>query len=315
VNSTSKIIIVSGPTACRKTALSIELAEKYDAEIVNFDSLLFYRELNIGTAKPSLIERQNIPHHLIDITSAKNPVNASDFCQLANTVLRDIHAKGKLAILVGGSGFYLRALIKGMYESPTTSDETKKRVAELAQKPDALWNFILNNDSESAKLLHPNDQYRLSRAAEHFIETGTPISLVRREMEELGPYDFSRNIHPEWDLLHLHLDLPKIEHQDIIKKRTQGMLQNGLLTEVEQLLNNGFDGNEKPLGSIGYKESVAYLRSNAANLEQLEETICISTRQLAKAQRTFFAKVKPIHRFHPLKDKNQINQFAQEFLS
>lgn len=302
-----KVFIVSGPTACGKTKTSIELAKEIQGrtnqkvEIINFDSLLFYRELNIGTAKPTLAERQNIPHHLIDIASAKEPLNAADYLRYAKELLEKKVEEQVIPILVGGSGFYLRALIKGMYETPQTPEDVKIQVRSQYEK-EGITPFLTlleKHDPESLKTLHSNDHYRLLRACEFFLTTGNPISKEKEKKIQEDPYDFSRNSYPNWDFFHLYLDIPKDQHWNIIENRTRQMFADGLLVEVESLLKSGFTGEEKPLQSIGYKETVAYLRGAIPNQEELIQQISISTRQLAKSQRTFFAKVSPKMSYSP----------------
>ncbi len=309
-----KIIIVSGPTACGKTKTSIEVALAIknqwgrQAEIINFDSLLFYQELSIGTAKPTLEERQGIPHHLIDICSAKSPLNAADYLRKAEILIEEKLKEHTIPILVGGSGFYLRALIKGMYETPETPEEIKKQVHERYEQEgiSPFLELLKKHDPQSLKTLHENDHYRLLRAAEFFLTTGKPISEEKEKKAQENPYDFSRNAYPNCDFFHLYLDIPKEQHWALIEKRTRKMFEDGLLDEVKSLLSSGFDGNEKPLQSIGYKETVDFLQGKISNHEELIERIVISTRQLAKSQRTFFAKVTPKWTHNPLNTNEEL---------
>jgi len=317
-----KLIIISGPTACAKTKTSIELSLllkntfKKNVEIINFDSLLFYRELNIGTAKPTLSERQNITHHLIDITSAKNPINAADYLKSANFLINDIIVKGAIPILVGGSGFYLRALLKGMYETKSTDDVVQKEVKELYEREgiSPIIEKLKIHDPQSLITLHPNDHYRLMRAIEFFLTCGQPISKEKERMQKEKPYDFSENKYPSLDLLHYYLDIPKELHWEIIQSRTRQMIKDGLINEVQALLNQGFSGEEKPLQSIGYKETMQFLNGDLKNIDQLFEAIIVATRQLAKSQRTFFAKVIPKHKINPLVDTSIRNDLLKKFI-
>ncbi len=320
---TGQVIIVSGPTACGKTQTSIELAlllqNQYgrSTEIINFDSLLFYSELNIGTAKPTIAERQGIPHHLIDVASIKNPLNAADYLKSADQLLKKIIGKNKIPLLVGGSGFYLRALIKGMYETPQTPESIKKQVQDLYQKEGitAITELLKIQDPDSLKRLHPNDHYRLTRALEFFLSSGQPISLEKERKQQENPYDFSVNQYPHWDFLHFYLDIPKEIHQKVIEKRTKQMFEDGLLEEVKNLLAQGFTGEEKPMQSIGYKETVSFLHSQIKTQEELVEQIVISTRQLAKSQRTFFAKVIPKEKINPLEETEKRNKILENFIT
>ena len=314
-----KVIVISGPTACGKTDISIDLARTFGGEIVNFDSLLLYKEITIGTAKPTKIEQGEIPHHMIDVASIKEPLNAADYAKLALPIIKKLHLEKKLVYLVGGSGFYLQALLKGMYESPTTSKE-------ITQKSDALYEeqginpfleFLKENDLASFKRYHENDHYRVRRAVEHFWNTGVPFSEERakKDQENIEKKEKAQtNIHG-WDVLHLHLDLPKDEHLKIIENRTKRMLNTGLIEEVKNLLSLGYTGQEKPLQSIGYKEVLNYLGGVFKDLSECEERIVISTRQLAKSQRTWFNRIPQKVSFHPLLDKPLIHESVRKFNS
>jgi len=318
-----KVIIISGPTASGKTSTSLLLAKVLKEEfntncaIVNFDSLLFYKELNIGTAKPTQDELDAVEHHLVDICSAKDEQNASSYVELAENKINELIDQNKVVILVGGSGFYLRALIKGMYQSESTSYELRAEVDKLYKSEGIapIISFLKEHDPKSLELFHENDHYRLMRAYEHFKQTGTMISIEKEKLDKSLPYDFSINKHPNWDMFHLYLDLPKEQHWDIILKRTQLMINDGLVEEVKSLLNNGFTGEEKPLKSIGYKETLDFINGQFSNENEYIERIAISTRQLAKSQRTFFKKVTPKHSFHPLEDKEKIVESIVKFLN
>lgn len=311
------VIVISGPTASGKTSTSIRLAKLLgDAAVVNFDSLLFYKELNIGTAKPNAHELAVVEHHLVDICSAKDHQNASDYINIAEKKIIELHKENKAAILVGGSGFYLRALLKGMYESKKTDEELRSQLDnELKEKGiQPFLDFLKEHDPESLIQLHENDHYRLVRAVEHFKSTGTKISEEKKRLDEARPYDFSINQHPEWNIFHLYLDLPKNQHLDIIETRAKQMINEGLIDEVKQLLESGFTGLEKPLLSIGYKETIDYINGLFKSEDDYLERIVISTRQLAKSQRTFFKKVTPKETHHPLDDSNEIDKKVSDFV-
>lgn len=316
-----KLIVISGPTASGKTKTSIEIAKLIQNElhqkaaVVNFDSLLFYKEISIGTAKPTVAEQSGIEHYMIDIESIKSPMNAAQFIKKGEAVILDLMKQDKIVILVGGSAFYLRALLKGMYESPTPSQEIKDKLDEWYKK-DGITPFIEHlkiHDPQSLVNLHENDHYRLMRAVEHFESTGTKISDQKKELDEQNPYDFSSIIHP-WDILHIYLDLPKDEHFSIITKRTEEMFAQGLMQEIENLASAGFSMDEKPLASIGYKEAIQFKNGLFENAQQCIERISISTRQLAKSQRTFFNKITPKESFNPIHDQVKIKERVSSFL-
>ena len=310
-----KVIVISGPTASGKTDLSIELAKKFGGEIVNFDSLLLYTELEIGTAKPSKEERSQIPHHMIDVASIRTPLNASDYFEMARPIVDDLLKQKKIVYLVGGSGFYLQALLKGMYDSPSTPQEILNKSEELYQsegiKP--FIEILKQHDQASFERYHENDHYRIRRAVEHFWANGTPLSLIRKLKDEENAKMLSSSIH-QWELLHLHLDLPKDEHLKIIEARTDKMLKSGLIQEVQNLLLQGFSGLEKPLHSIGYKEVMDLHHGVFKDITECRERIIISTKQLAKSQRTWFNRTPNKIKFCPYQ-KEEIFQKVQDFLS
>lgn len=315
------VIIITGPTASGKTQISIDIALliqnelQKEASVINFDSLLFYKEISIGTAKPTVEERQNITHYMIDVASISSPMNAADFIKMGDEIIASELAKNKICILVGGSAFYLRALLKGMYESTTPNEEIKAQVDSMLKEKgiSSIIDYLKTHDPEILKHVHENDHYRLTRAVEHHLMTGSPISLEKKKMDDLDPYDFSTNI-KNWNIHHIYLDLPKDEHYQIILNRTKKMMENGLLDEINSLKSRGFSMQEKPLVSIGYKESIDYLNNQFKSLDECIERIAISTRQLAKSQRTFFNKIKPKNEYHPLLNREQIFTDVKKFL-
>lgn len=310
-----KVIVVSGPTASGKTQTSIDLAKRFGGEIVNFDSLLLYKEITIGTAKPSPEERAGIPHHMIDVASIAHPMNASEYAKMALPIVERLLQEKKLVYLVGGSGFYLQALLKGMYDSPTTPPEILER-SEILYEREGITPFfdvLRTNDPGSMQRYHENDHYRIRRAVEHWWANGTPFAEERSKKDVANEKLEATNVHG-WELLHIYLDLPKEQHQSIIQKRTRTMLENGLVDEVKTLLDHGASGEEKPLQSIGYKETVDYLRGKYPSLNECEERIIISTRQLAKSQRTWFNRDKSKHSFHPIIGKEAIFKLVESFI-
>lgn len=310
-----KVVVLSGPTASGKTDLAIELAQKYGGEVVNFDSLLLYKEINIGTAKPTLKERSLVPHHLIDVVSIAHPMNASDYAKEAHPIIEKLLGAKKFVYLVGGSGFYLQALLKGMYDSPTTPQSIMDKSEHIYQdKGIAPFIEVLReNDPASLKQYHENDHYRIRRAVEHFWANGTPLSAMRAKKNLENSENADPSVHG-WDILHIHLDLPKEEHQKIIEARTDKMLESGLIKEVDDLLALGFKGSEKPLQCIGYKEILELKFGILENLKACRDRIVISTRQLAKSQRTWFNRIPGKKIFHPLNERQQIFERVEEFL-
>lgn len=309
-----KVIIVSGPTATGKTNISIELARKFGGEIVNFDSLLLYKEINIGTAKPTVEEQGEITHHMVNVASISQPMNAAAYAKLALPIIEEIHKRNKLVYLVGGSGFYLQALVQGMYDSPTTTPEILESSEKLyeAEGIKPFLEILKTQDPATYHRYHENDHYRVRRAVEHFWHTGVPLSLARERKDKENEAREESNVHG-WKMLHLHLDIPKDEHLEIIKKRTNKMITEGLVKEVKNILGNGFTGHEKPLQSIGYKEVIELLNGEFKTEAECIERIIISTRQLAKSQRTWFNRIQNKRPFHPISQKKLIFKTVSDF--
>jgi tRNA dimethylallyltransferase len=286
--NSKQVIIIAGPTATGKTELSIAAALKFNAEVVNFDSLYFYQELQIGTARPSENEMQGITHHLIGFQTIKEPLNAADYQPLAVRVINEIHQKGKAVILTGGSGFYLQTLLKGMYPAGSISNEVREKSDKIYLQSgiDPFIRLLQEIDPKNFNKLHTNDHYRIRRAIEHYWQTGEPFSKSEQSLNiNLAP----AIIH-NWNCLFTYLDIDKVTHQKIINERTEKMLEAGLVKEVTDLLGQGYSVHDRPLGAVGYKQVIQFLNGEIANLAVLKEKIIIATRQLAKAQRTWFAK-------------------------
>lgn len=325
------LIIISGPTASGKTATSIQLAtflnqHNIPAEVINFDSLLFYREISVGTAKPTEKEMNGVHHHLVGINSIAHDLNAANYIKKAQEIIFNLHQKKTVPILVGGSAFYLRALMKGMYQEETEDNieegseekklSIKQKWKEIVEKDgiSPVIDFLKQHDPEALTLFHVNDHYRLTRAAEHFDLTGKKISDQKKHFDTLNPYDFTENQH-QYEFIHFYLDLDKTKHWEIILKRTRQMLADGLIQEIQNLIGQGYAITLKPLQSIGYKETIQYLNQEIKTEEDLIERIAISTRQLAKSQRTFFKKITPKILLNPLMDHEKIKQLALTFLT
>lgn len=309
----NNIIIISGPTASGKTSTSISLAKELGGEIVNFDSLLFYKEINIGTAKPDKKELLSVPHHMVGNHSIYSPINAADYIKETIPVINECHSRGKTVFLVGGSGFYLQAILNGMYDSITTSDDIINK-SEVLYKQNGISPFldILKDvDSDSLKKYHENDHYRIRRAVEHYWMTGNKFSSSRDNMEQQKKDSPSERYN--WNILHIHLDIPKDEHFKYILARTETMFKEGLLKEVKDLITAGAKGDEKPLKSIGYKEVIGFINGEYSTVEECMERISINTRRLAKSQRTWFKKVDKLS-FNSITDLSNIKDVCREFL-
>jgi tRNA dimethylallyltransferase len=278
-----KLLVLSGPTGSGKSELAVRIAERIDGEIVNADSMQVYRGLDIGTAKPSKGELARVPHHLLDIVAPEQGFTASDFRREAAAAIADIDRRGKKAIVVGGTGLYIRALLEGLVDSPTGDPELRLQFAELPGEELLRRLFLV--DPETASRLHPNDRVRLVRALEVFSQTGRPISAFRSEHAFSGVY---------YDTLKVAI---KVERQELYRRidaRVEQMLQDGLVTEVRSLLASGYGKELKAMRSIGYKEVSAYL-GGEIELDEAVTLIKRDTRRYAKRQMTWFSKENEIY--------------------
>ena len=318
--NTHNIIILSGATATGKTKLAIQIHEYLKSHhlksaIINFDSLCFYNEISIGTAKPTPVEQTKAPHYLVNISSIANPIDAYEFKNLATPLINRFIENQTIPILVGGSGFYLRALIKGMYQSnENRTDQEFKQNIQNEYKKNGIKDFLIyleKYDPVSFETLHHNDHYRIMRAYEFHLQNKIPISSLKLENSQ-NAFDFSLTREKNWSPAHFYLQIPKELHLSIISDRVHRIIDDGLIDEVNALLERGFTGDEKPLKSIGYKETVSFLKGQLESITHLKERINISTRQLAKAQKTFFKKVHPKNTYNPLKQQNEIFQAVYE---
>ncbi len=273
-------ILVVGPTGAGKSALGLRLAEKYKAAILNCDSLQAYRRLDIGTAKPSLQERARVPHFLFDVLEPGAEFTAGDFRRMALEVL-ERELRSAPVIGVGGSGFYIQALEKGMYDVVKPDPEIEKKLrAELASEGlPSMYSRLQNLDPVHAEVLSPNDSYRILRALVIIQDSGKKVSELRAGMPVIEfPYPlFKLGLAPSREWL-----LPRIV------QRTQEMLRRGMLDEVRALRAEGF-GTWPALKSIGYRECGIFLDGSLAEI-QLAPLIVEKTMQLAKKQKTWFKR-------------------------
>jgi len=278
-----KLLVLSGPTGSGKSALAVSIAERIGGEIVNADSLQVYRGLDIGTAKPSAQELARVPHHLLDIVSPEQEFTASDFRREAAAAISDIDRRGKKAIVVGGTGLYIRALLEGLVDSPTGDPELRRQFAEVPGEE--LLRRLSSVDPETARRLHPNDRVRIIRALEVFEQTGRPISGFRSEHAFSGAY---------YDAMKMAI---KVERQELYRRidlRVEQMLQDGLVDEVRSLLALGYGRELKAMRSIGYKEITAHL-AGETTLDEAVTLIKRDTRRYAKRQMTWFSKENDIY--------------------
>jgi len=287
---TPDLVVLAGPTAVGKTALSLELAGRHEAEIVGADSVQVYRGLDIGSAKPTQAERALAPHHLIDVADPVEGFSAARFAKLADRAIVDIAGRGHKALVVGGTGLYIKALLWGLAPAPPKDQALRDELAASWEErgAEAMHARLAELDPEAAARLHPNDRQRVLRALEVCLQTGEPFS---RRLEGHG-FKEPRHAH-----LFIGLERPREELNQRIEQRAEAMWSGGLLTEVEALLAAGVPPEAPGLGSLGYRQAVAVLRGEMQPDEALFDMIR-TTKAYAKRQLTWFRSVKGLHWHH-----------------
>ena len=275
---------LAGPTACGKTETALLLAERLDAEVVSLDSMALYRGMDIGTAKPTVAERERVPHHLVDVIDPNEEYSVADYLAASDSACRQILAGGKTPLFVGGTGLYLRSLLRGVFEGPAADWDYRRQLeAEAASHGDAVLHAQLERiDPESAASLHPNDQRRVIRALEVHHVTGRPLS----EQQQHPPLpEASRPRHVYW------LDPPRPWLHERINRRVEQMIAAGLVEEVRTLLRADPPMGRTARQGLGYKEVIAHLEGEAS-LDTTIEMIQTRTRQFAKRQYTWFRNLE-----------------------
>lgn len=301
-----KIIIIVGPTAVGKSALALALAESLPGEIVNADSQQVYRYMDIGTGKPSAAERQRVRHHLIDVVNPDEEFNAAMFRYLASESIEQIHERQGKAIVCGGTGLYLRALTRGLFEGPAQDLEVRRsleREIDEAGLP-ALYGRLAQIDPTVTSTIHPNDRSRTVRALEVYQLTGKPISQWQKE------HSFQEE---NFAVLKIGLNLERAELYERINRRSVEMIEAGFLDEVRGLVARGYSLELKSLNSVGYAQMGKVLRGELA-METALAAMQQETRNLAKRQLTWFRGDKEVRWFHPAQ-MPEIRQAAQEFFA
>ena len=275
-----RLLVITGPTASGKSALALDLAEVLNGEIICVDSLTVYRGFEIGSAKPTHEQRQRVPHHLLDLCLPTDPFTASDFRVAATAAIQEITGRGKCPILSGGTGLYLRSLLRGLNKAPGEDPALREALRTRLEHEggEALLAELAKVDPDTAQRLHPNNRNRIIRALEVFHTSGVPLSQFQSE------HGFSES---PYDALQFCLDLPRQELYRRIDDRVDAMLAAGLLAEVQGLLQAGVSADCKPLQAIGYKEVVAYLQG-AYDQAEMTRLIKRNTRHFAKRQLTWF---------------------------
>ena len=303
----NNIICIAGPTASGKTALAVELAKRYDGEVVSCDSMYVYRRMNIGTAKPTLEEMDGIVHHMIDVAEPDEDFSVSRYCCMAAPIVDDILARGKRAIIAGGTGLYMDCLIKGNDFAPFPSTGVREKLEAETDEigMEAMMERLRQIDPEAALRIH--DRKRMIRALEVYYETGQTITEHNRKTQLIPP-----RYNPLW----LGLDFAdRSELYRRIDSRVDIMLEMGLEEEIRSLLNSGIPARATAMQAIGYKEFVAAM-NGLCTIEEAAEEVRKASRHYAKRQLTWFRRNKNIHWLirHPGDETDEIIRRAGQIL-
>ncbi len=298
------VIVVCGPTGVGKTDLSYLIARKLPVEIISADSRQIYKYLDIGTAKPPKEILSQIPHHFIDILFPDQHYSAGQFGIESREVLREIFDRGKMPLVVGGSGLYIRAMIEGFFNGNDYNSEIRESLQLRLEKEglESLYQELLKIDKKSASKIHPNNSVRILRALEIYLSTGKPISKL--QAEKLPPLPFpvlKFGIHKDRRILYRDINM-----------RVDQMFQRGLLAEVRNILELGYNKNLNSLKSVGYKEVIQYIDG------KIDFNVCVqqvkqNSRRYAKRQLTWFRNEKDIKWFG-INDKNDMEKILSQIL-
>jgi tRNA dimethylallyltransferase len=306
----NKTLTVIGPTASGKTHLSVILAKELNAEIIGLDSRQIYKELIIGTAQPSILEQDGIPHHLINILSPLKTVSAGSYSSLIRKTVLEIQSRSKIPLICGGAGLYYRALANGIFVGSRTDSKIRKRLENEYDNigPEQMLSKLKKHDPDYANGIHPNNKKRIVRALEILESTGRTPSLNFKSQKQSSV--------PKLNLYTIYLKWDRSTLKERIATRTRAMLKNGWIEEVREIIKKYPSESLHPLDSIGYREIISYLKGDLT-LENLEKTITIKTRQFAKRQIQWFKNEKidifiDMNNFHTNKIDDILNKIKKE---
>jgi tRNA dimethylallyltransferase len=305
VATPANLLVILGPTGSGKSHLGLKLAEEFDGEIVNCDSVQVYRQLDAGSAKTPMAERRGIPHHLIDVASVDEHFSAGDYQRLARQAVASIRARGKLPIVVGGTGFYLRALLEGLSPAPQRSEALRGRLERIAQRrPQALHRLVAAKDPLAAARIHSHDRQKLIRALEIVVLSGEASSALQER-----PREALTGVR----VVKLGLTPPRLLLNERLNKRCISMFEHGLIEEAGSLLAAGYPANSKAMQSLGYKQAILVLTGGVSPISALKECQ-LKTRQYAKRQLTWFRRETNVRWLAGFGDNDKIQNEASAFL-
>jgi tRNA dimethylallyltransferase len=303
------VVVVTGPTASGKSALAIQLALRFGGEIVNADSMQVFRYMDIGTAKPTLEERQRVPHHLFDVSDPDENYSAGRFAKEAREAAATIHRRERVVFLTGGTGLYIRAFLDGLVKTGAADRILRARLeAEQARAaeegdPTRLHRRLLELDPDAAERIHPNDVRRSVRALEILEQSGRPASSVR------AAHAFADR---PYRVLHLAIDPGRTRLVERIAQRAEAMIEAGLLGEVRALRERGYGAQLRPMQAIGYRHMQAVVDGSDTLVNALA-AIKTDTRRFARRQRTWLRAVPDLRWCEPA-DADQISEQVERFL-
>lgn len=285
------IIVICGPTGIGKTSLTIRAAKAFNGQIINADSLQLYRYMDIGTAKPTLEERAQVPHYIVDMLSPDEPFDAAGFAKKADGLIESFVSQGITPFVAGGTGLYIKALVDGLFRATPADPEILDRLQKEAEisGTEALYNRLTTCDSEAAERIHPNDTFRIIRALEVFETTGCTISKHQQS------HHFGEK---RYRALKIGLTMDRDRLYDRINRRVDIMIAQGLLDEVRSLVAMGYHPDLKPMKSLGYRHMAEYLNGEK-DWEEAVRTLKRDTRRYAKRQMTWFRADNTIEWFEP----------------
>lgn len=301
------IPVIVGPTASGKSELGIRLALDFDGEIINLDSVQVYRRIQIATAKVPLTERRGVPHHLIDIVEPTENFTAGEYARVADQTIQEIESRGHMALLVGGTGFYLRALISPLFEGPKTDLGLRARLARLRDERGAehLHRLLSRVDPQAALTIKPRDWSRTMRAIEVFFQTGSRIS--DSQPEAAPPPEHAARIRV------IALNPPREQLYDLINRRAEVMFERGLVEEVESLIASGVPADAKAFQAHGYRRVVEYLQGRRTREDALNQ-MKLDTRHYAKRQLTWWRAWLDVKWIYHFGNEEAAFKEAREFL-
>ncbi|MDP6180368.1 MAG: tRNA (adenosine(37)-N6)-dimethylallyltransferase MiaA [Desulfatiglandales bacterium] len=275
-----KVVVITGPTASGKSSLAIELARYLGGEIVNADSMQVYRGMDVGTAKPTTMERRGVPHHLLDVVDPDENFDAALYRSLAIPLLMDIASREKICFVVGGTGLYIKSLLSGLLKCPSTDPALRKKMLLEweGDGPISLHERLKRLDPESARKIHPNDKVRVIRALEVIHLTNKPFSSLIQQ------HDFKDR---PFQALKIYLQMDRERLYFKINQRSLAMIEAGLVHETEHLLGKGYSPDLKSMKSLGYRHMVKFL-DGSCGLDEAILQLQVDTRRYAKRQLTWF---------------------------